>query len=422
MARKKRPSTLRNLLIVAGLIGGTAAVAIGLNFVDRTAPLILPEQFDATFDEARRQSEDNALHTLNPADDLLPDTPDALRDTIWNLVNDLGQESRPMNPVLGNHLGVVFDCAPNETTAYLLQCEAAAAKMYEALAKPYYLAAEPPHSLARWERFRFTRLGIATMGYGAVLTHAPETARRGLEVLLDTVRLSRMVVLEEGGQMQSRGIEEVAMQAITVAARKPQCAPHLDWLQAELEKLGPPFADRLALLHRFWRKADNTMTYKRARADVSGFVRRAVILRETRYRAKAWAKHRPFLEQLMSQPISKFNHLMHSDPAVKVDLDNDDTKLWFHIGLIIEATRQDLYFQRTLLQVALQRYRQKNAAWPATLEALVPELIAALPIDPMNAQPFRYTNDETKAQLYSVGENEVDETGGGDDVVLLMLE
>jgi hypothetical protein len=107
---------------------------------------------------------------------------------------------------------------------------------------------------------------------------------------------------------------------------------------------------------------------------------------------------------------------------VKVDLDNDDTKLWFHIGLIIEATRQDLYFQRTLLQVALQRYRQKNAAWPATLDALVPEFIAALPIDPMNALPFRYTNDGTKAQLYSVGENEVDETGGGDDVVLLMLE
>jgi hypothetical protein len=422
MARKKRPSTLRNLLIVMGLIGATAAMAIGLNFVDRTAPLILPEQFDATFDEARRRHEDNALHTLNPADDLLPDTPDALRDTFGNLIHDLNQESRPMNPVLGNHLGVVFDCAPNEMTAYLLQCEAAAAKMYEALAKPYYLAAEPPHSLARWERLRFTRLGIATMGYGAVLTHNPETARRGLEVLLDTVRLSRMLVREEGGQMQSRGIEEVAMQAITVGTRKPQCAPHLDWLQAELEKLGPPFADRLALLHRFWRKADNTMTYKQSRSELYGFIRRAEILRDTRYRARAWARHRPFLEQLVLQPISKFNHLMHSDPAVKVDLDNDDTKLWFHIGLIIEATRQDLYFQRTLLQVALQRYRQKNAAWPATLDALAPEFIAALPLDPMNNLPFRYSNDGTKAQLYSVGENEADENGGGDDVVLLMLE
>ena len=48
---------------------------------------------------------------------------------------------------------------------------------------------------------------------------------------------------------------------------------------------------------------------------------------------------------------------------------------------------------------------------PATLEALVPDYLPAVPRDPFDGQPFRYSAE--KRIVYSVGENLTDD--GGDE-------
>ncbi len=47
------------------------------------------------------------------------------------------------------------------------------------------------------------------------------------------------------------------------------------------------------------------------------------------------------------------------------------------------------------LQVAAERFRLKNEAWPKNLDELVPEFIDAIPVDFMNGEPLRY-NSETR--------------------------
>ncbi len=44
----------------------------------------------------------------------------------------------------------------------------------------------------------------------------------------------------------------------------------------------------------------------------------------------------------------------------------------------------------TLLQIALAMYRADQNEYPATLDALVPEYLEKLPLDPFSAQPFQY--------------------------------
>jgi hypothetical protein len=65
---------------------------------------------------------------------------------------------------------------------------------------------------------------------------------------------------------------------------------------------------------------------------------------------------------------------------------------------------------------ALERYRLANAAYPETLDALVPQFIEKLPHDIIGGQPLHYrrTGDD-KFLLYSVGWNETDDGGTASD-------
>jgi len=60
----------------------------------------------------------------------------------------------------------------------------------------------------------------------------------------------------------------------------------------------------------------------------------------------------------------------------------------------------------TRLLFACIAYREDQGHNPATLDALVPDYIAAVPIDPYDGQPFRY--DAARGRLYAVGPNLTD--------------
>jgi hypothetical protein len=62
--------------------------------------------------------------------------------------------------------------------------------------------------------------------------------------------------------------------------------------------------------------------------------------------------------------------------------------------------------------IALKRFQLKNGLLPAALSELVPDLLPAAPIDPMDAKPLRYhRNDDGTFLLYSIGEDGVDDGG-----------
>ncbi len=79
--------------------------------------------------------------------------------------------------------------------------------------------------------------------------------------------------------------------------------------------------------------------------------------------------------------------------------------------------------------VAIERYRLQHGAPPKALDALAPELLPEVPLDPFDGKPLRYRVDEDGYRIYSVGLDGIDQGGQtsaelGDpspDVVFRML-
>jgi hypothetical protein len=62
--------------------------------------------------------------------------------------------------------------------------------------------------------------------------------------------------------------------------------------------------------------------------------------------------------------------------------------------------------------IALERYYLEQGRYPDTVEALTPRYLAARPLDPMNAEPWKYKRDgDNGFTLYSVGMNGRDDGG-----------
>ena len=62
--------------------------------------------------------------------------------------------------------------------------------------------------------------------------------------------------------------------------------------------------------------------------------------------------------------------------------------------------------------IAVARFRKRHGRLPDTLDELVPEFLAEVPIDPFDGKPLRYLiTDDDAALIYSIGRNRVDDNG-----------
>jgi hypothetical protein len=84
-------------------------------------------------------------------------------------------------------------------------------------------------------------------------------------------------------------------------------------------------------------------------------------------------------------------------------------------SLMIEASRfayAQAIVNLSRTSCALERYRLAHGNYPATLDMLAPQCIAAVPHDPIGGQPLHYqTTDRDHFLLYSIGWNERDDGG-----------
>jgi hypothetical protein len=77
----------------------------------------------------------------------------------------------------------------------------------------------------------------------------------------------------------------------------------------------------------------------------------------------------------------------------------------------------DLYVQHMVhldcaqTVLAVKRYELAHGALPETLEALVPQFLDAVPIDPFNGMPIRFKSKDSQFVIYSVGEDGQDNLG-----------
>jgi hypothetical protein len=139
-----------------------------------------------------------------------------------------------------------------------------------------------------------------------------------------------------------------------------------------------------------------------------------------------WSLHgQAIIQQARLHAIADFNRLVnphplpsHSDVRQLIQ-GSDPLFLTFIVPRLKEMWSDEYDFtfaqsaaNQATIACALERYRLANGQYPETLDALVPNFIAALPDDVMNGQPLKYRRlDDGRFLLYSVGFNRTDDGG-----------
>jgi len=89
--------------------------------------------------------------------------------------------------------------------------------------------------------------------------------------------------------------------------------------------------------------------------------------------------------------------------------------LWlpFHVMADFVATHAETQAGARVAQVglSLEAYRAQAGTYPDSLDALVPEMLPKLPLDPFSGRPFHYRRSGKEVVVYSVGRNGVDDGG-----------
>jgi hypothetical protein len=82
------------------------------------------------------------------------------------------------------------------------------------------------------------------------------------------------------------------------------------------------------------------------------------------------------------------------------------------------AVQNETQCRLTVTAIAIKRYELKHGSPPAELSALVPEFLAAVPIDPMTGKPLCYQlNADGTFALYSTGTDGIDNRGDATAVI-----
>jgi hypothetical protein len=115
----------------------------------------------------------------------------------------------------------------------------------------------------------------------------------------------------------------------------------------------------------------------------------------------------PFFERVNGKASN--NQLTPLDPA----------GLQMFGGILSQVIRTETLRRLTVTAIALKRHHLKHGHYPAELAALVPEFLAEIQLDPIDAKALRYrSNPDGTFTLYAIGFNGRDDRGSASPLVL----
>jgi hypothetical protein len=147
-----------------------------------------------------------------------------------------------------------------------------------------------------------------------------------------------------------------------------------------------------------------------------------------RYRANLPAERAYGLEWL-SRFVEAARRPVHEQPALVAAIPeppNDSRHVLVHLLLPAVEKVAHAHWRTTALArcaavgIACERFRQEHKRWPTALNELVPAFLPAVPLDPYDGLPLRYTKWEDGVVVYSVGkrgQNRFDRLVAADPVV-----
>jgi hypothetical protein len=89
------------------------------------------------------------------------------------------------------------------------------------------------------------------------------------------------------------------------------------------------------------------------------------------------------------------------------------TRMLIPFGVKIEQAywRSQAQLRTAIVALAVERYRREHGRWPNTLAELLPDKLAAIPVDPYDGQPLRYRRNSDGVVIYSIGPDKTDDGG-----------
>jgi hypothetical protein len=291
---------------------------------------------------------------------------------------------------------------------------AALAQLRPALDKPYYLL-KPPVAMSPWERMDigFEALGLRLVALGGWELAAEPAQDTGLQTLLDTIRLSRLVGEDRGMRPEDPGVEGVALAMLRAHAKDHPDPAALARMAGALDALGPPHPDRMRLVENQWRMLDNTLAQRRSAQDYGTGRRLAMRFLLSYWQETAdWIlEHLDTLRGFVAGPPRPFYEFLESQDFRW----GDEERRWgprYGMWRLIRAEAAvAAQYEGTRIALALLRHRAELGTVPDSLDALLPAYLDTIPADPLSGAAYGYRVIEGRGLLYSLGEDGVDDNG-----------
>ena len=266
---------------------------------------------------------------------------------------------------------------------------------------------------ANWEVLQATNLTDAELA-------KLQTAWAGLEfrqAMQNTLEMERAIAGLSFKKMRSSNAEAYNMLGFTGAGSSGSAASLDDWLNHPGEQLKDTWdATKLKGTVVLWRSSwsyddelrdlkYDQMALSLLRAEVTNPALHSVVTNLTQ-RTAAWQAANP---NAGSGPVWRTLGLDEARQMIAslFNVPEGTTATMLTRLMTVEVARQTV-----ITAIALKRFQLTQGHWPQRLEELVPDYLAAVPLDPVDGQPLRYRcNADGTFLLYSVGSDGVDDGG-----------
>ncbi|HML76619.1 MAG TPA: hypothetical protein PKB02_19160 [Anaerohalosphaeraceae bacterium] len=281
---------------------------------------------------------------------------------------------------------------------------------------PMDYSMDSPLSLALLEDFKTTCRSLQTAVIYYLQTNQSSKA---CQAIIDQLRMGQslnnlfvVIHLTKLGAI-SLGIIDIERTANTVTLSESDLLVFQNILQGidNTIKSGSPMKGELCYCMETCNKLFASLSIgKRLILGTTGVYERNMVKLLDSYQKLIEVDKLPLQDQLHA--ISKVFKAIEKEPDYillpRIILSGLDNFYLYHLGV-----RANMGCAITAL--AIERYRMKEGKLPETVEALVPEYLPAVYMDPFDGQPLRYEREGAGYMVYTIGADGVDDGGRKED-------
>lgn len=389
----RKPTAKRNLALVLLLAALLLGAALTLRFMDRTVIVLVPEWRELP----EVPKDQNATILLDEANLLLPKAkplPLMITDS-----KTPGRKDFYVTPddSIARFLKIERPDNDPEFLAFLHQCEPAATKVRESLARPLlWVKARPT-----FRDYRSCRFDISLYaGLGGAMAVVEGRWQEGADLLIDLVRLEQRLRLAPG---TSEYQEANALRELRRIALRTESTAFLSELQQRLQALRPLIPSRTILVKKRMWMLDNTQNASSPKD--TPFAQRVVdayMYVQLGRIAKFLQANKDEILDACDKPTSEFHTWCQQHP----ELTN-----WSTTGIspfreieqtVYSAAYTEAGFYANILFIACERYRRDNGTYPAALDALVPKYLDQVENSPVSGEPYVYSVEDNRLHIKTV--------------------